>query len=278
MSVRRLAAVVPLLVLLAGCSGTAGESSSSKAAATSDRAAPAAAMPVAGKPAVAASRLTPVGRSLVQRAELDVRVDDIRQAATAAQRAVEDVGGAVTDEQLDLQTSTAQASLQLQVPPARLSAVLDRLAGLGREQSRRLGTDDVTEQVIDLDSRLATQRASVARVRALLDQASGLGQVVQLEGELSRREADLESLQARQRALAGQVAMAEVTLRLTTGPKAARPAAAVGFSKGLHGGWRAFTAAARVTAATVGALLPFLPLLVAGGWLALWRRRRTTTA
>jgi prepilin signal peptidase PulO-like enzyme (type II secretory pathway) len=33
-----------------------------------------------------------------------------------------------------------------------------------------------------------------------------------------------------------------------------------------------------VTAATVGAALPFLPLLIAAAWIALWWRRRTATA
>ena len=283
---RRLTAVVPLLVVLAGC--TAGSSSGtssagSKSAATVDRGAGAAiggpaAQPAAqpvGQPAGGAATLS-LPRSLVRTAQLEVQVDDVKKAAAAAQQAVLDAGGQLVDEQLDLQAHSPQASLHAQVPPARLPAVLDRLAGLGRERSRRLGTDDVTDAVVDLDSRLATQRGSVARVRALLDRASSLGDVVRLEGELSRREADLESLQARERALAGQVALADVRVDLTTADGVAAPAGTTGFRDGLRGGWRAFTASTRLLASTLGAVLPFLPLLAGAAWFALRLRRRAT--
>jgi hypothetical protein len=277
---RRIAVTIPLLVLLAGCS--AGESGGSSAAmSTSDGAKRAA---VAGQPAGGqavvdkAAKPLAVPRALIHTAALEVRVDDVKKSAAAAEQLVADAGGEVSDEQLDLQSAHPTASLGFRVPPARLARTLARLSDLGKEQSRRLGTDDVTDQVVDLDSRLATQSSSVVRVRALMDRASSLTDVVRIEAELSRREADLESLQARVRALSGQVAMSEITLQLTTQTTKPKIATAVGFSSGLHGGWRAFTAAARVTAATFGALLPFLPLVLAALWGAWWWRRRLSAA
>jgi hypothetical protein len=276
---RRVAAVLSLLVLLAGCSAgeSAGSSGSNTAAAAKADAGAKSAPGPAAQPAVAAKQVQ-VPRSLIRTADVEVRVRDVKRATADAQQLVDAAGGQVADEQLDLQADHPSASLRLQVPPSRLAATLTRLGQLGEEQSRRLGTEDVTDQVVDLDSRVATQRASVARVRALLDRASSLTDVVRIEAELTRREADLESLQARVRAVSGQVAMSDITLRLTTGPKKATPAAAIGFSDGLRNGWDAFTAAARVTGATVGAVLPFLPLLVAATWLALWWRRRMAAA
>jgi hypothetical protein len=279
----RVAIAIPVLVLLAGCSAggeSGGSATSSSGGSGAGKLAPAAA-PAAGRdvqPVDAAGKPVAVPRSLIRTAELEVRVGDLKKAAAAAERLVQTAGGEVSDEDLDLQATHPTALLKLQVPPARLGATLSQLSELGHEQSRRLGTDDVTDQVVDLDSRLATQRTSVARVRALLDRADNLTDVVRIEAELSRREADLESLQARVRALSGQVAMSEITLSLTSEDTKPKIAPAVGFRSGLDGGWQAFTAAARVTAATVGALLPFLPLLVAAAWGAMWWRRRVSAA
>jgi hypothetical protein len=264
----RVTLVVPLLVLLAGCSAGGESAGSSTKAASTDAGAGVAARPVVQRGAPA---LLP--RSVVRTAQLDVRVADVKRAATSAERIVLGAGGVVAGEQLD----RGGASLQLQVPPNALTATLGQLAGLGHEQSRRLGTEDVTEQVVDLESRLATQRRSVARVRALLDQATNLTDVVRLESELSKREADLESVEARRRTLSGSVSMATVTLSLHADARH-DPVAAVGFSDGLRGGWRAFTATARVTAATLGAVLPFLPLVLVGGWIVLRLRRRSAAA
>jgi hypothetical protein len=277
----RVAVVLPLLALLAACGGGAGSAGSSTDAAVAGSGAKAAPAAEAGGGGVqaAADKTTAVEvpRSLIKTAKLEVRVRDVKRATTNAEQIVLSAGGEVADEQLDLRSQDPTASLRLRVPPARLAATLTRLSELGEEQSRSLGTEDVTDKVVDLDSRMATQRTSVTRVRALLDRATSLTDVVRIEAELSRREADLESLQARVRAVSGQVAMSDITLQLT-GRAAPAKAASVGFMDGLRGGWDAFTTGARLAAASLGALLPFLPLVVGAVWVALWWRRRVSAA
>ena len=150
----------------------------------------------------------------------------------------------------------------LKVPPEKMDAMLDQLGRLGHEQSRSSSTQDVTQDVADVDARVASMQASIARVRAILSRADRIGDVVSVEGELSRRTTELESLQARQRALAGQVNYATITLQLKA-DRAAAPAAPAdrgGFAGGLRDGWHAFTAALGWVLTAVGAVLPFLLL------------------
>ena len=67
-----------------------------------------------------------------------------------------------------------------------------------------------------------------------------------IEGQLAQREADLESLQAQQRALSAQTSFATITLSLValTAPVAKpKPADRGGFVGGLADGWHAFTKA-----------------------------------
>src|SRR4051812_6726801 len=103
---RRIAVVVPLLILLAGC-GAGGESGGSantamsasdgaKSAAGGGEAAPPAAL--AAQPAIdKAAKPVAVPRSLIRTAELVVRVDHVKQATAAAEQLVEDAGGEVSD-------------------------------------------------------------------------------------------------------------------------------------------------------------------------------------
>ena len=216
--------------------------------------------------------LAAVERAVVRTAELGVRVNDVRAVAGRARAAVTAAGGELAGE--DAANSDA-TTLRLRVPEARFDAVLAQLGGLGDEQYRRVTSEDVTEQVIDLDSRVATQKASVARVRALLARANSVGEVVQVEGELTKREADLESLQARLSALGDRAALSSITLALTREPVNDK-AAPAGFRDGLRGGWDALGSTARVAALAAGILLPFLPL-VAAGWFALRLRSRRRT-
>jgi hypothetical protein len=150
------------------------------------------------------------------------------------------------------------------------------LSRLGDERSRRLGSEDVTDQVVDLEARLATQRASVDRVRALLGEADALGEVVQVEAELTKRTADLEALEARLQSLESRVDLSTVTVRFD---QSSEPVlgAALGFGDGLRAGWSALAGTARVLAVAAGAVLPFLPVLLVVGFVV-WRTRGRGTA
>jgi hypothetical protein len=218
------------------------------------------------------------GLAVIRTAELDVRVDDIRKAADEAGRLAKAGGGGVEAEERSGSGDRGSATLSLKVTPEAFDETVSALAALGDERSRRLGSEDVTDQVVDLEARLTTQRASVDRVRALLGEADALGEVVQIEAELTKRTADLEALQARLESLTARVDLSSITLRLDSegGPVVGD---ALGFGDGVRAGWSALTATGRVLAVTGGALLPFLPVLLVIGFLV-WRSRsrRTTVA
>lgn len=274
-------------LLLAGCSGGGGEGESTDAAmsgAADDSAFASGSDSAAGNVAadapaalqVADLRVAP-GLAVIRTADLQVRVDDIRAAADEAARLARAAGGGVEAEDRSGSGSSGSGTVQLRVPPKTFDATIAALAALGDERSRRLGSEDVTDQVVDLEARLATQRASVDRVRTLLGEANALGEVVQIESELTKRTADLEALEARLESLNARVDLSTIVLRLDSqgGPVIGN---ALGFGDGLRGGWAALTATARIGAVTAGALLPFLPLLLVGGYLALRARSRRTTA
>ena len=277
---RVAAALLAGAALSAGCS--AQDSASSAAGATTaesaaDGAAVEAVVGGAAEGAGAAVRTADLQtgallHDVVRNAALTVRVDDLRRAADAARGVAEGQGGGLEAED----AYEDQDVLRLRVDPQRLDEALTALARLGTETARSVGSEDVTEQVADLDSRLATQRASVERVRALLRRADALSDVVAVEGQLAKREADLESLQARVRAVRGRAELATVTLTLQ-GPEAVGAADAAGFRDGLASGLRAFLAASRALLVVLGAVLPFLPL-VALALLAGRRHARRTPA
>ncbi len=259
--------------------GGAREGKGSNADAAETGAAPAAPTE-AGKPAPAPQVAQPgVDRKLVRTATLDVTSKDVAESADRARGEVVAVGGYAGQEQV----STRSATLTLFVPSDKLDAFLGRLTGgdLGVVRSRNQTAEDVTEQVVDVGSRIETQRASLNRVRALLDRATGISEVVQLESEVTRREADLESLLKRREALAGSVAMSTVTLRLSLeGAPTAPVAEEDGFLDALAAGWTAFLDAGNFVLRVVGTLLPFAAVSAIPAFL-FWRaakRRRAARA
>lgn len=282
---------VAVALALAGCGGSAGNGSTSSGAGAASvagvdsrtvgtpQAGPEAG--TAGQASAAPAVPAAADRAVVRTASLQVRVGgdgDVLAASRRAAAIAQGAGGYVSGENTSSdpeQPAKTVSELVLRVPNARLGSVLDQLGALGTLLQQRQDATDVTGQVVDLNARLASQRASVERVRALLARATTIGDVVQIEGELARREADLESLEAQAKQLADQTALATVTVTLvgpdTPAPVEPKPA---GFLAGLAAGWHAFTAAGTWLLTAVGAALPFLLLAGVAAVVTVAVRRR----
>jgi hypothetical protein len=207
-----------------------------------------------------------VDRTLVRTAQVELEVADPAAAGRRVRTAVAAAGGFVTEEQ----SGTRGALLVVRVPAAALDRLLDDVGTVGKVLERTAQTVDVTEEVVDLDARVASAQASVARVRALLARAESIGEVVAIESELARREADLDSLTARLTALRGQAALSTLTIDLRPVGTTAADDRALGFLDGLGAGWDGLRAVGLAAAVVVGFVLPFLPLLglfAGGAWL-----------
>ncbi len=219
-------------------------------------------------------------RKLSRRADISVTVKDVDAAAAQVRTIATAAQGLVLAESIASESDVAAtggfSSITISVPTDQLDATLDRVSTLGEVYSRNTSTEDVTTQVVDTQSRLKTMEASVERVRALMTQATKLGEIVALEAELSRRQADLEALQTQLTGLENAVALAPIEVRLSTDEQVLADAVDdTGFLAGLAAGWRAFTASVTMLLTVLGAMLPFAvvaALVVAP--VVLWLRRR----
>ena len=239
--------------------------------------------------------LSAPGSTLARRATVALKVKNLSQTVAAVRSLsvasdgvvlAENIGtggGYVPLEDRSKVSATTYGEITLSVPATKLDTVMAELGKLGTVIRSESSSEEVGKQIVDTQSRLETMRASVNRVRALMTKATELTQIVNLEAEVSRRQADLEALEAQLAALKNSVARSPVQISLTTESDviaAPQEEDGTGFMAGLVGGWDAFTSSVRVVLTVVGALVPFAAAFALVGvplWLA-WRRRRPPQA
>ncbi|WP_345051841.1 DUF4349 domain-containing protein, partial [Streptomyces rameus] len=255
---------------LAGCSADGSGGGDSKAAPAVGGARAGAPGGTAGGGKATRATPKPTPDAVIRTASLTVEVEDVPKALGTARTTAEHAGGFVGNETTNRDADGhEQTRVVLRVPTERYDEVLTGLQGTGRLVERTARAVDVTDQVVDVDSRVTSQRASVDRIRALMAKATRLSDVVSLEGELSTRQADLESLLARQASLKDRTSLATITLSLSETP-VRRADGSPGFTDALAGGWHVFVSTLRLIALALGAALPFAAL--AALLALLWRR------
>jgi hypothetical protein len=221
-------------------------------------------------------------RSIIYTANLTLRVvkkETVTGQADQAANYVTAVGGYVSGEQQigpPGKHQVPQIDLTLKIPVAQYGPVLAKLKTLGHPMSFGSHAVDVTQEVADVGSRVASAQAAIKQLRALLSKAGSVGALLNVQETINRQESDLEALLSQQRALAHETSYATISVVLVGQhahvahkPKKSSP----GFLAGLKGGWHALGTVVGWLVTVLGSVLPFLIPIAVIAAIA-WEGRR----
>jgi hypothetical protein len=223
--------------------------------------------------------------AVIYTASVELHAENVAEARLDVLAVVDRYGGEVAEEETASgeEDRLAHARMVLRVPSEVYPEArrdIEEVAGFG---SSRGGREDVTTQVIDNEARIRAQAKGVRRLERLIGQAEDLSEVIALENQLTRRQADLDSLRSQQAWLSDQTALATITVNIDADPVATSEDDQRGFVSGLEDGWHGLQVFVTGMLTVLGAMLPFAllaALVGVPGWLAtrVVRRRRTPAA
>ncbi len=142
-------------------------------------AAPAAPLPMEGKTIVASDVSQQVAeRIVIKNANMTISVADPSKSMTSISKMAEDMGGFVVSanmykEVLGSGAEVPRASITVRVPAEKLNAALDLIRGESEQApiSESMNSQDVTNEYVDLQSRLKNLEAAEADLVKIMDQA-----------------------------------------------------------------------------------------------------------
>src|ERR1700678_2343646 len=158
-----------------------------------------------------------VGPMIVQTASLSIVAKNYDEANAAVQKLVAARGGYI--EKLDAQAQSGDSrslSVALRVPAKELEGLLVDLRKLGHVEEESKSNEEVSAEYVDLQARLKVAQATERRLVELLGARTGrLEDVLDVERELARVRAEVESMQGQSALMLHRVSYATVQVELS---------------------------------------------------------------
>ncbi|MEL6106458.1 MAG: DUF4349 domain-containing protein [Planctomycetota bacterium] len=153
-------------------------------------------------------------RKIVYTASVDLVVDDYAEFEAELPRLVSRNKGFVASSDTNRRYRNSQSGRWVvRVPVDSYDAFLSGVVGLGFTESRTENAEDVTEEYVDLEARIANKKRLETRILSMLDQRAGkLAEVLEIERELARVREEIETMEGRMRYLRDQTTLTTVTI------------------------------------------------------------------
>ena len=173
------------------------------------------ASPSAGSSGLAAPIVPRANRMIIKDAEIDLVVADSDTAIDGITLIAVDYGGYIVSSHTWFEAEFKYATIRMGVPSAEFENVLRRLRGLAVKIANEVATgEDVTDQYVDLQSRLTNLEATRDRIREFLDKAQTVEEALKVNEQLSQVEGQIEEIQGRMNYLRDRAAYSTITVQV----------------------------------------------------------------
>lgn len=159
----------------------------------------------------------PQNRIVVHTAQMSLVVQDVAHAVNGITDLAGGLGGWVVNSD---RTSRHSGNISIRVPAQLLNDAILQIEALAIDvESRALKSEDVTDEYVDSESRLASMRVAEERLLSFLDRALNVEDALRVQNELAALQTQIEAIQGRLNFLQQTAAysLIEVSLRVAPG-------------------------------------------------------------
>lgn len=159
-------------------------------------------------------------RVILRDARLTIITEDVPAKVDAIREMALEMGGWVVNQNTDTSTSgddktVATAIIEVRVPSDQLETALQQIQdGVVRVTNESITGQDVTEDYVDLTSRLNNLQAAESQLQALLDETQNVDEVLAVYNQLTNLRGEIEVIQGRIRFYDQSAAFSSITVYL----------------------------------------------------------------
>ena len=152
---------------------------------------------------------------IIKNADIRFQVEKLESSAAAVKKTVAAHKGYVASANETRSNAAHQVDFVIRIPAAQFEAAMQELLRQSIFVARNnITAEDVTEEFVDIETRLKTKRQLEARYLDLLEQAKTMKDILELERALQQIREEIESREGRLKYLRNQVGYSTVRLEM----------------------------------------------------------------
>jgi hypothetical protein len=171
-------------------------------------------VPITVIPAIGNDEAAGFNRKLIYRANLVMPVEDYSKAQTQLRDLVALSGAYILQFSENANTGERGGTFTIKVAAGGFVSLLDGLEKISPSLQRNVQGQDVTEEYVDLESRLKAKQLVESRLLNFMDKATKTDDLLAFSNELSKVQGEIEQIKGRMRYLDQNVSYSTIELRM----------------------------------------------------------------
>ncbi|HJT29317.1 MAG TPA: DUF4349 domain-containing protein [Pyrinomonadaceae bacterium] len=179
-------------------------------------------------------------RKIIRNAEITIEVPSTTDAQHQITYIAETHGGFIVTSEAKQRESndpaqrTLDIKLVVRVPSNQFGRAFDEIKKLaGNTPSENVTSQDVTEDFIDLEARIKTQKALEVQFLEIMRQANKIADALEVQRQIAEVRTDIEKLEGRKRFLENRSSLSTINVNIQT-PKPVIAVTETGFRQSLR--------------------------------------------
>lgn len=162
------------------------------------------------------NQLAQVTRLIIKTGNMSLDVEDIDVAVNDATQFTVGLGGYIVSQEVSGRNQWRNATMSLGVPVNDFEMAMATFREYGIVESESASGQDVTEEFVDLTSRLENLQATQTRLRQLFEAAQNVEETLEVDRELRQVEGEINLVQGRMKYLSERAAFSTITLHMSS--------------------------------------------------------------
>jgi len=155
---------------------------------------------------------TAVDRKIIKEGEISFETSNINETKSLITKTVQELNGYISKDNATVYSDKIEHRLVIRIPSNKFDSLLNKISeSVDKFDSKNIDVLDVTEEYIDIDSRIKTKKELENRYKELLKQTNKVDEILNIEKEIGLLRTEIESVEGRMKYLQDRISYSTLT-------------------------------------------------------------------